>query len=102
MFFLGNVSDSATRVERIESPPTGSMLYECGGCILLSIFRLVGDVDVCQSLEEAAKNNPTDGYRARTYLQRISILGAGTLRYVDHRELKTGSKYLIHADGKKR
>ena len=99
-FFLGNVSDSAIRAARIESPPHGSIRYECGGCILLIISRLVGGVDLCQSVEEAAKNNPTAGNRVRTYLQCISIIGAGSLRYVDYRELKTGYKYLIHADGR--
>ena len=78
----------------------GSIIYECGDCIILSIFRLVGDSDLCQSFEEVARNNPVPGQRERTYLQCVNMLGAGALRYVDHLELKTGSKYLIHADGK--
>ena len=58
-FFLGELYGSAIRAERLESPITGSIIYECGNCIILSISRLVGDSDLCQSSDEVARKQPS-------------------------------------------
>ena len=64
---------------RRDSPPIDSILYESGHCVLLSIFRLVGDAELHGSITDAAGSSPASVRKVRTYMQRITLLGEGSL-----------------------
>ena len=86
-------------MERRDTPPADSILYERGNCILLSIFRLAGDADLLGSITDAAGSSPASARKVRTYMERITLLGEGSLRCVDICDIRPGSRYLVHADG---
>ena len=86
-------------MERRDTPPADSILYERGNCILLSIFRLAGDADLLGSITDAAGSSPLSARKVRTYMECITLLGEGSLRCVDICDIRPGSRYLVHADG---
>lgn len=54
-FPIGHVFTSEVPVERRAKPRVGSIPYDNGNCMILSIFRLVGSSDLCRPYEEVGK-----------------------------------------------
>ena len=82
------------------SPPRGSILYEAGNCIILSLYRVADDVDIYETFSEVACANPITGPKVRRYGHCIDLLKTGELRPCEVGDLKGGRKYLAHSGGK--
>ena len=82
------------------SPPATSILYEPGNCILLAIYRLVGDVGLYNTYCEVSLRMPIEGKRARPYKDCVDYTQRCDLNHVEVGDLKNGGRYLIHADGR--
>ena len=99
-FFIDAIIDKAAEVERYTHPPQTSVLYDQGNCIILAIYRHVGDVDVYNTYCEVAMSKPLSGKKVRSYRDCVDYTKCCELSPVDVGSLKVGGRYLIHADGR--
>ena len=99
-FLLELVISDPESIERIGLPDANSPLYEDGNCILLALYLLGGDRDMCGTYEEVARCRKMNGAPVRSYMDCISYIGGCSLSLVRESDLKIGGKYIIHADGK--
>ena len=82
------------------SPPATSILYEPGNCILLAIYRLVGDVGLYNTYCGIARSRPIEGGNARPYKDCVDYTQCCDLVPVEVGDLEIGGRYLINADGR--
>ena len=98
-FSLQYVVLAPISVERRDSPPIDSILYESGNCILLSIFMTVGDADLLESITDAAGSSPhvcsrSEDLRAAPYAPRCGF--SLMCRYM---RFRPGAGYMANAGG---
>ena len=99
-FLLELLIERATSTELNTDPIPGSPLYDRGNCILLAIYRLMGDSDFIQTFDEIALTKPIIGAPVRSYADCVEYVGDCSLSFAYFDSMKVGFKYLIHADGK--
>ena len=99
-FLLDLVICDAESIERIGIPDAMSPLYEQGNCILLSLYLLEGDTDICGAYAEIAICRKISGAPVRSYSDCISYIGGCALTPVSESDLEIGGEYIIHADGR--
>ena len=99
-FLLDLVSCDAESIGRIQVPDARSPLYEQGNSVLLAMYILEGDIDMCSTYEEIATCRPISGRPVRSYFDCVSYIGGCALSPVLESDLKIGGKYIIHADGR--
>ena len=99
-FTLERVISEAIAIERIARPDARSPLFERGNCILLAMFLLEDDKDLCGTYEDVARNRAIAGPPVRSYMDCLSFIGGCSMSLVSDADLKVGRKYIIHADGK--
>ena len=99
-FFTDAVINKAAEVERYAHPPQSSVLYDQGNCIILAIYRHVGDVDIYNTFCDIAASKPLGGKKVRSYRDCVDYAKCCDLTAVDVDSIKVGGRYLIHADGR--
>ena len=99
-FLLDLVIREAITSGRIACPDAKSPLFEKGNGILLAMFLLEGDEDLCGTYEDVARNRRLNGATVRSYMDCLSYVGGCSLALVSEADMKIGGKYIIHADGR--
>ena len=100
-FFAGDeIVISALSAYQSLDPPSGSILYEPGNCVILALYRVRDDKDFLEVYETVARNHPTGERKVRSYSDCVDYLCRGSLSHVCIRDLVSGGRYLLHADGR--
>ena len=100
IFFADYVTREAVEVENAAPPPYDSMLGKPGNCILLAMYRLVGNPELARIWDDVIRNDCGPQPAARSYKECLKLVGAGSLTYADTSQVSPGKKFLIHADGR--
>ena len=99
-FFAEYITREAVEISNLPLPPRTSSLRKPGNCILLALYRLVGNQEMAKVLEEVLLVRGNMQPVVRSYKECLEIIGSGYLTYAESAQLTVGRKFLIHADGR--